>query len=103
MRVATKTIYDMVKFNLANITEGLYKANKVVASTKRINSLSDDPVALTQILSIRSSLSNLEQLEKNISTGRSWLNAGETALVSINGLISDAKILCLQIGCSRAH
>ena len=97
MRVATKTIYDMVKFNLANITEGLYKANKVVASTKRINSLSDDPVALTQILSIRSSLSNLEQLEKNISTGRSWLNAGETALVSINGLISDAKILCLQM------
>ncbi len=97
MRVATKTIYDMVKFNLANITEDLYKANKVVASTKRINNLSDDPVALTQSLSIRSSLSNLEQLEKNISTGRSWLNAGETALVSINGLISDAKILCLQM------
>ena len=97
MRVATKTIYDMVKFNLANITEDLYKANKVVASTKRINSLSDDPVALTQSLSIRSSLSNLAQLEKNISTGRSWLNAGETALVSINGLISDAKILCLQM------
>lgn len=97
MRVATKTIYDMVKFNLANITEDLYKANKVVASTKRINSLSDDPVALTQSLSIRSSLANLEQLEKNISTGRSWLNAGETALTSINGLISDAKILCLQM------
>ena len=97
MRVATKTIYDMVKFNLANITEDLYKANKVVASTKRINSLSDDPVALTQSLSIRSSLSNLAQLEKNISTGRSWLNAGETALTTINALISNAKILCLQM------
>ncbi len=97
MRVASKTIYDMIKYNLANITESLYKANKVVATTKRINSISDDPVGLTQCLNIRSSLSNLDQLEKNISMGRTWLNAGKTALATINDLISDAKVLCLQM------
>lgn len=97
MRVANRTVYDTITFNLGNITEDLYKANKVVATGKRINSLSDDPVGLTQCLNIRSSLSNLGQLEKNISTGRTWLNAGETALDSINDLISDAKVLCLQM------
>ncbi len=97
MRVANRTVYDMIKYNLGNITEDLYKANKVVATGKRINSLSDDPVGLTQCLNIRSSLSNLDQLEKNISMGRTWLNAGETALDSIKGLVSDARVLCLQM------
>jgi len=97
MRVANKTIYDMIKFRLGNVTEELQRANEVVATGKRINSLSDDPVGLTQCLNIRSSLANLEQLDKNISTARTWLNAGETALDSINDLISDTKVLCLQM------
>ena len=97
MRVANKSIYDKTTFTLGNITEELYKANKVVATGKRINSLSDDPVGLTQCLNLRSSLANLEQLEKNIAVGRTWLNAGETALDSINNLISDAKVLCIQM------
>ena len=97
MRVANKSIYDTTAFTLGNITEELYKANKVVVTGKRINSLSDDPVGLTQCLNIRSSLANLEQLEKNIAMGRTWLNAGETALDSITDLISDTKVLCVQM------
>jgi flagellar hook-associated protein 3 len=97
MRVANKTIYDMITFNLTNITEDLHRANEVVATGKRINRLSDDPVGLTQCLAIRSSLANLEQLEKNISTGRAWLNAVETALDSAKDSVSDAKLLCLQM------
>ena len=97
MRVANKSIFDTVTFTLGNLTEELYKANKVVATGKRINSLSDDPVALTQCLNIRSSLANLEQLEKNIAMGRTWLNGGETALRSIEDVISDAKVLCVQM------
>jgi len=97
MRVANRTVYDTITFNLGNITEQLQKANEVVATGKRINSLSDDPVGLTQCLNIRSSLANLDQLDKNISTARTWLNAGETALDSTNDLISDTKVLCLQM------
>jgi len=39
MRVANKTIYDMIKFNLGNITEEMNKANKVIATQKRITCL----------------------------------------------------------------
>jgi len=97
MRVANRTVYDTITFHLGNITEELQGANEVVSTGKRINSLADDPVGLTQCLNIRSSLSNLVQLEKNISMGRNWLNAGETALDSINDLVSDTKVLCLQM------
>jgi flagellar hook-associated protein 3 FlgL len=97
MRVANKTIYEAIKFELSNVTERLYEANEIVMTGKRINSLSDDPVGLTQCLNIRSSLSNLEQLERNITTGRNWLDAGEIALRSINDLITSAKVLSVQM------
>jgi flagellar hook-associated protein 3 FlgL len=97
MRVASKTIYDTIKFNLANVTEELSKANKIVASGKRITDLSDDPVGLTQILNIRSTISNIEQLGRNINLGKSWLTASESALSSVQNLISDAKALCVQM------
>ena len=97
MRVASKTVYDAARFNLANIQEQLYKANQVVATGKRISALSDDPVGLTQSLHVKSALSNLEQLGRNISMGKSWLAASESALSQAQDIISDARALCVQM------
>jgi flagellar hook-associated protein 3 FlgL len=97
MRVANKTIYDMVKFDLGRISEELNKANRVVTTGKRITDLSDDPVRLPEVLNIRSALSNFEQLGRNISMGSSWLAASESALTNVQDLISDAKALCVQM------
>jgi flagellar hook-associated protein 3 FlgL len=97
MRVASKSIYDSVKYNLDNITESLSKANKTVSSGKRITELSDDPVGLIQALDIKSTLSSIEQLERNIDLGESWLNSAESALSSVQDLISDTKALCVQM------
>ena len=70
MRVANKTIFDSIKINLDKATEAMAEANMVVSSGKRINRLSDDPVGLVTVLDLRSSLANIEQLQKNISTVR---------------------------------
>lgn len=98
MRVATRTMYDLVKYNLATTTEAMSQANKVVSSGKRISRLSDDPVGLTQALDIKSTLAGLEQLGRNISMGKSWLSAAEGALTHVQELVSDAKVLCIQMG-----
>jgi len=97
MRVTNKSISDSVTRNLGNVTEELNKANLVVATTKRINILSDDPVGLTQVLNIKSSLSNIEQMGRNITTGKSWLSTTETALNRVQDLISDVKALTVQM------
>jgi flagellar hook-associated protein 3 FlgL len=97
MRVASKSVYDAARFNLASIQEQLYKANQVVATGKRISTLSDDPVGLTQSLHVKSALSNLEQLGHNISMGKSWLTASESALSQAQDIISDARALCVQM------
>lgn len=97
MRVATKTRYDQIKNNLARISEEMNKANNVVSSGKRIMDLSDDPVGLTQALKIKSTLKNIEQLGRNISVGNSCLNAAEGALSQTQNLLSDVKVLCIQM------
>lgn len=97
MRIANKTIFEGVKYNLASILEELNKANEIVATGKRITDLSDDPVGLTQTLNIRSTLSNIEQLGRNISRGNSYLSASESALTHVEDIISDIKALCVQM------
>jgi flagellar hook-associated protein 3 FlgL len=97
MRVASKSIYDAARFNLANIQEQLYKANQVVATGKRITAISDDPVGLTQSLHVKSAISNLEQLGRNISMGKTWLAASESSLSQVQDIISDARALCVQM------
>jgi flagellar hook-associated protein 3 FlgL len=97
MRISSKTTYDAIKYQLARTAADLVKANEIVTSGKRINKLSDDPIGLVQVLSLRESLSNMEQLSRNVSTARTWLDGGETALDSAKDLITDMKTLALQM------
>jgi flagellar hook-associated protein 3 FlgL len=100
MRVANKTIYDVVKYNLSKASEEMNNANRIVSSGKRISDLSDDPVGLTQSLKIKSVLSGLDQMGRNISVGKSWLVSSESALSNVQELISDAKALSVQMASS---
>jgi flagellar hook-associated protein 3 FlgL len=97
MRVANKSIFEAVKYQLANITEEMHKANKVVATGKRINELSDDPVGMAQGLTIKTALANIEQLERNISLGNSWLVASESAMNQAQDIVSNLKALSVQM------
>jgi len=75
----------------------MYKAQEVVSSSKRINKLSDDPVGLVTVLDLRSSLSNIDQLSRNVSMGKSWLTASESALDQVNDILTDVKSLTVQM------
>ena len=97
MRVANRYIFESVKYNLGSISEELSKANEIATTGKRINSLSDDPVGLTQSLAIQSDLAGIEQIGRNIDYGNSWLSASESALTSVQNIISDTKSLCVQM------
>jgi flagellar hook-associated protein 3 FlgL len=97
MRVTNTIIYDAIKLRLGNITEELNKANTIVATGKRILKLADDPVGLTQGLNIKSTLSSIEQMGRNITLGTSWLAASESAMSQVQDVISEAKTLSVQM------
>ncbi|MBW1960458.1 MAG: flagellar hook-associated protein FlgL [Deltaproteobacteria bacterium] len=96
IRVAHKSIFDAYRFRLGRITDELQTATMKVSSGKRINSFQDDPVGITQVLKLKSNLLNLDQLKRNIATGRSWLTAGETALTQVKNILSDAREVCVR-------
>lgn len=97
MRVANKSVFDASKYQLASIAEELNNANLIVTTGKRINTLSDDPVGVTQGLNIKSALANIEQLERNISLGNLWLAASESAMSQAQGIVSEVKALSVQM------
>ncbi len=97
MRVAYRTIYQMIKYNISHITEKMQKLNTVVASGKRINDLSDDPVGLSKSLHLKSKLDEMDQIKRNLSFGKSWLSAAETALNNVQELLTEAKGIAIEM------
>jgi flagellar hook-associated protein 3 FlgL len=97
MRVAHKTMWDTTRYQLGNITNELTESSNIVATGKRINSLKDDPVAFTRVLNLKSNLSDLGQINKNLTTAQTWLDAGETALGSVQDMVTESKILAIAM------
>jgi flagellar hook-associated protein 3 FlgL len=97
MRIASKTVYDRINGSLQSTYSDMFSAQEVVSTSKRINKLSDDPVGLVTVLDLRSSLSNIEQLGRNVSMGKSWLAASESALTQVNDILTDVKALTVQM------
>jgi flagellar hook-associated protein 3 FlgL len=103
MRVASKSIYDGAIWNLGLTSSGMVEANETVSTAKRINNLSDDPVGLVAVLGLRSSLSNLNQMERNISMGNSWLKASESALTQVNNILTSTKELTVAMSSGNTN
>lgn len=97
MRVTQKAIFDTHRFRLEQITDQLNDTSLDVATGKRINEMKDDPVGYTQVLALKSNLSDIGQIAQNISTGRTWLRAGETALNSVKDIITEVKTLTISM------
>jgi len=97
MRVTNKSLHESVVSQLNAVSSAMVAANQVVSSGKKINRLSDDPVGLASVLNLRSSLANIDQLKRNLAMGRSWLEAGESALTETENILSEARAFCLQM------
>ncbi len=91
MRVPNISTYVNATYRLGNLTSDLENSNEIVNTQKQINEISDDPLGLSQVLSLRSSLGNLEQIEQNVNTGRSWIQSVENTLDGVNDLILKIK------------
>jgi flagellar hook-associated protein 3 FlgL len=74
----------------------LQKTQEALATGKRINSASDDPVASAQITAVRAELNRLEVMQKNVNTAYNELAMTEASLSSAEDLISRAREISVQ-------
>ncbi|MBF0229402.1 MAG: flagellar hook-associated protein FlgL [Desulfamplus sp.] len=91
MRVPTISKYSTATYQLGVLTTNLKDANDVMSTQKKMNTLSDDPIGMTQVLDLKESLKHLEQIETNVEMGRTWLTGVESSLKSVNDIILNVK------------
>ncbi|WP_035240664.1 flagellin [Desulfobacter vibrioformis] len=97
MRVASISIYKQATYQLGRLTSNLNKANEVVNNNLKINSASDDPSGMKQVLSINSTLAALDQYQVNIDQAQNMLTTSETSLDSMVDQLSEMKLLCSSL------
>ncbi|MBN1548835.1 MAG: flagellar hook-associated protein FlgL [Syntrophaceae bacterium] len=91
MRVSDNMKYYSAIRNMNGLQEGYTNLLEKLASQKRINRPSDDPVGMLKVLNGRQTLKAIEQYQSNIEQGTTWISVTETTLSSILDLFSTVQ------------
>lgn len=87
MRVTNDTMTNSIVRYLTSQNEALYERQKIIASGKRINKPSDDPIGLGTVLDYRQTINAIEQYQTNIQRGKTRLDVTETHLETVEELL----------------
>jgi flagellar hook-associated protein 3 FlgL len=91
MRITNGMMTATVKRNLFRQADQLARKQETMASGKRINRPSDDPLGFGKVLDYRKTLSSLEQYDRNIQNAKNRIKFVETTLDGAADLMVDAK------------
>ncbi len=95
MRVTDLTKQNAVLRNVANNSARVQELQETMASGKRINKLSDDPIGATQIQDYRTKLSFIDRVKQNIRNNFTWLDRTDAELDHVGQLLARTKSLLL--------
>ena len=96
MRVSSNAVYNTITGNLFRNSERLLNAQVKVATEKRINKPSDDPIGMGTVLDYRKRLASIDQHQSNIARGKTRIQIAETTLEMVADLLTDAKNIALD-------
>ena len=95
MRVTSNMMTDSLARYLTAQNEALYERQTIIASQKRINRPSDDPIGMGKVLDYRQTLSSIEQYETNILSGQKRLEITEITLDLVDELLQGVRAIAL--------
>lgn len=97
MRI-TNTMMTNSSLNNINTNKiNMSKLEEQYSTQKKIQRPSDDPIIAVRALKLRSNLDELNQYyEKNIPDAKAWMDITESALKSINGIMTSIHTYCNQ-------
>lgn len=95
-RVTQNVIFNTTASLLQRQTRRLLDAQEVVATQRRINTLSDDPVGAGRALNLRGQLAATQQFLRNIDRAQTLAAAHDTALGQVVDILTRARELVLS-------
>ncbi len=96
MRVTDITKRTHVVDNMQKNSKHLKMLQGEMATGKKINKTSDDPIGATIVQDIVTTISRNDQIVKNIDTNIAWLERNEVELNHAAELMEQAKVLALS-------
>ena len=103
MRITQKLSYDAYVNDIFKRQEAIYRLNKQLATQKKVNAPSDDPVNAHNILTSKSLLSRFGQYERNIGTGLAHLGVAEQALDRAKDVVMRLQELAVTASSGTAN
>jgi flagellar hook-associated protein 3 FlgL len=97
LRVSDKQRYDQANHRVDVAKTGNSAMLEQLSTQKRVNRVSDDPVAVGQILRRRSQLSDIQQFTKNIEFTKGYIDRTEASLQGIHDFLIRAKELAVSL------
>ena len=95
MRVTSNMMTDSLARYLTAQNEALYERQTIIASQKRINRPSDDPIGMGKVLDYRQTLSSIQQYGTNIQNGQKRLEITEITLDLVDELLQGVRAIGL--------
>lgn len=96
MRISTSYKYDTLQFDIQNAADRLATITQQVATGKRINQPSDDPVGVGQTINMRSLQSAMEQYQSNLNTAKGSLGTVDNTAADITDLLNQANQIAVS-------
>jgi flagellar hook-associated protein 3 FlgL len=96
MRVSNKMLADNITANLFRQTEQIVKKQREVYTGKRINTASDDPIGMGQVLRYRKTLASIDQFQNNIKAASMRIEHDETIFDTVEDLLQQAVDISLD-------
>lgn len=90
MRITNSMMINSFMTNLNGSMEKMNNYQNQLATNKRINKLSDDPIGAISVMQAKVKLSGIDQYQKNIDTARTAMTEAEASVEELNELVKDA-------------
>ncbi|KGP80880.1 MULTISPECIES: flagellar hook-associated protein FlgL [unclassified Paenibacillus] len=96
MRITNNMLSSQLILNLNRNAQQMNSTQTQLATGRKINKPSDDPVGITYSLRYRAELSSNEQYQKNVDSAVSWLDFNDTVMDQAGSVVQRLRELTVQ-------
>ncbi|SHN67144.1 flagellar hook-associated protein 3 FlgL [Paenibacillus sp. ov031] len=96
MRITNNMLSSQLLLNLNRNAQQMNNTQTQLATGRKINKPSDDPVGITYSLRYRAELSSNEQYQKNVDSAVSWLDFNDTVMNQAGSVIQRLRELTVN-------
>ncbi|MBE7681626.1 flagellar hook-associated protein FlgL [Paenibacillus sp. P13VS] len=96
MRITNNMLSSQLLLNLNRNAQQMNNTQTQLATGRKINKPSDDPVGITYSLRYRAELSSNEQYQKNVDSAVSWLDFNDTVMNQAGSVVQRLRELTVQ-------